>query len=228
MTRLKEIRSKRNAAFVKNCLDAITRCTESGGNLLEVCISAVRARATVGEISDAIEKVVGRYVATTQCISGIYAAEYGDSEVFAAIRKRTDLFLQKEGRRPRILLAKMGQDGHDRGIKVVATAFSDLGFDVDLGPMFQTPEEAARMAVENDAHVVGVSTLAAGHKVLLPALVAALKAEGAEDIKVVVGGVIPPKDYQFLYDAGAVAVFGPGTIITDAANKVLNALEKHK
>ncbi|MFH0725956.1 MAG: methylmalonyl-CoA mutase [Pseudomonadota bacterium] len=227
VARLKEIRSKRNAADVQSCLEAITRCTESNGNLLEVCISAVRARATVGEISDAIEKVAGRYVATTQCISGIYAAEYGDSEVFAAIRKRTDLFLEKEGRRPRILLAKMGQDGHDRGIKVVATAFSDLGFDVDLGPMFQTPEEAARMAVENDAHVVGVSTLAAGHKVLLPALVAALRAEGAEDIKVVVGGVIPPKDYQFLYDAGAVAVFGPGTIITDAANKVLNALEKH-
>jgi methylmalonyl-CoA mutase len=227
VARLKEIRSKRNAATVQSCLEAITRCAESDGNLLEVCISAVRARATVGEISDAIEKVAGRYVATTQCISGIYAAEYGDSEVFAAIRKRTDLFLEKEGRRPRILLAKMGQDGHDRGIKVVATAFSDLGFDVDLGPMFQTPEEAARMAVENDAHVVGVSTLAAGHKVLLPALVAALKAEGAEDIKVVVGGVIPPKDYQFLYDAGAVAVFGPGTIITDAANKVLNALEKH-
>jgi methylmalonyl-CoA mutase len=227
VTRLKEIRSKRDAAAVRNCLDAVTRCTESDGNLLEVCIAAVRARATVGEISGAIEKVVGRYVATTQCISGIYAAEYGDSEVFATIRKRTDLFLEKEGRRPRILLAKMGQDGHDRGIKVVATAFSDLGFDVDLGPMFQTPEEAARMAVENDAHVVGVSTLAAGHKVLLPALVAALKAEGAEDIKVVVGGVIPPKDYQFLYDSGAVAVFGPGTIITDAANKVLNALEKH-
>ena len=226
VARLKEIRSKRNAAVVQSCLDAVTRCTESDGNLLEVCIDAVRARATVGEISDAIEKVVGRYVATTQCISGIYAAEYGDSEVFAAIRKRTDLFLEKEGRRPRILLAKIGQDGHDRGIKVIATAFSDLGFDVDLGPMFQTPEEAARMAVENDAHVVGVSTLAAGHKVLLPALVAALKAEGAQDIKIVVGGVIPPKDYQFLFDAGAVAVFGPGTIVTDAANKVLNALEK--
>lgn len=227
VARLKEIRSKRDTAAVRTCLEAITRCAETGGNLLEVCISAVRARATVGEISDAIEKVVGRYVATTQCISGIYAAEYGDSEVFAAIRKRTELFFEKEGRRPRILLAKMGQDGHDRGIKVVATAFSDLGFDVDLGPMFQTPEEAARMAVENDAHVVGVSTLAAGHKVLLPALVAALKTEGAEDIKVVVGGVIPPKDYPFLYDAGAVAVFGPGTIVTDAANKVLNALEKH-
>jgi methylmalonyl-CoA mutase len=227
VARLKEIRSRRDATTVQNCLEAITHCTESDGNLLEVCISAVRARATVGEISDAIEKVVGRYVATTQCISGIYAAEYGDSEVFAAIRKRTEQFLEKEGRRPRILLAKMGQDGHDRGIKVVATAFSDLGFDVDLGPMFQTPEEAARMAVENDAHVVGVSTLAAGHKVLLPALAAALKAEGAEDIKIVVGGVIPPKDYQFLFDAGAVAVFGPGTIITDAANRVLNALEKH-
>ncbi|MDX9789182.1 MAG: methylmalonyl-CoA mutase [Desulfobacterales bacterium] len=223
---IRQVKAQRDAQAVRQALEAITHCAESDGNLLEASIAAVRARATVGEISEAMEAKFGRYVATTQCISGIYAAEYGDNEAFAAMRKRTDLFAEKEGRRPRILLIKMGQDGHDRGVKVVATAFSDLGFDVDLGPMFQTPEEAARMAVENDVHVVGVSTLAAGHKVLVPALAAALKAEGAEDILVVVGGVIPPKDYQFLYDTGAVAVFGPGTNLLEAANKVLNALEK--
>lgn len=184
----------------------------------------MRARATVGEISDAMEKVFNRYVATTQCISGAYAAEYGDSEIFAAIRKRTDDFLAKEGRRPRILVIKMGQDGHDRGIKVIATAFADLGFDVDIGPMFQTPEEAAQMAVENDVHVVGVSSLAAGHRSLVPQLITALKAKGGQDIQVVVGGVIPPADYDSLLSAGAKAVFGPGTVVTDAANKVLNIL----
>ena len=228
IARLKEIKNTRDNQRVRQCLEAVTNCANGDGNLLEACIPAVRARATLGEISDAIEKVFGRYVATTQCISGVYAAEYGDSEIFTAIRKRADDFLEKEGRRPRILLAKMGQDGHDRGVKVIATAFSDLGFDVDLGPMFQTPEEAARMAVENDVHAVGVSTLAAGHKELVPALVAALRAEGGDDIRVIVGGVIPPKDYAFLFDAGAVAVFGPGTVVTDAANKVLNAIEKRK
>jgi methylmalonyl-CoA mutase len=171
-----------------------------------------------------MEKVFGRFVATTQCISGVYAAEYADNEVIESIRKRTDEFKNKEGRRPRILLTKMGQDGHDRGIKVVATAFADLGFDVDISPMFQTPEEAAKMAVENDVHLVGASSLAAGHKALVPQLVDALKKEGGADIKVIVGGVIPPGDYDFLYKAGAVGVFGPGTAITDSANKVLNAL----
>ena len=195
-------------------------------NLLEACVAAVRARATVGEVSDAIEQVFGRFVATTQCISGVYAAEYGDSEIIASLRKRTDGFAEKHGRRPRILLTKMGQDGHDRGIKVVATASADFGFDVDLSPMFQTPEEAARMAVENDVHVVGVSSLTAGHKELVPALVAALKAEGGDDIVVVVGGVIPPKDYEFLRSVGAAKIFGPGTVITDAANQVLNVLEQ--
>ena len=173
-----------------------------------------------------MEKVFGRFVATTQCISGVYAAEFGDSEIFASVRKRTDVFLEKEGRRPRILVTKMGQDGHDRGIKVIATAFADLGFDVDISPMFQTPEEAAKMAVENDVHVVGASSLAAGHKTLIPQLIENLKKEGGDDIKVVVGGVIPPADYKFLYDAGVVGVFGPGTVITDSANKVLNALEQ--
>ena len=168
ISRLKEIKTKRDNEAVKRALEAITKAAETGENLLAACIPAVRARATVGEISDAMEKVFGRYVATTQCISGVYAAEFGDSEIIDAIRKRTQEFLEKEGRRPRILLTKMGQDGHDRGIKVVATAFADLGFDVDISPMFQTPEEAAKMAVENDVHVVGASSLAAGHKALVP------------------------------------------------------------
>ena len=224
IARLKQIRQKRDEAAVCQALEAVTKVAGGAGNLLEVCIAAVRARATVGEISDAMEKVFNRYVATTQCISGAYAAEYGDSEIFAAIRKRTDDFLAKEGRRPRILVIKMGQDGHDRGIKVIATAFADLGFDVDIGPMFQTPEEAAELAVENDVHVVGVSSLAAGHRSLVPQLITALKAKGGQDIQVVVGGVIPPADYDSLLSAGAKAVFGPGTVVTDAANKVLNLL----
>jgi len=224
IARLKEIKAKRDTVAVQKTLEAITNCASSGGNLLETCIPAVRARATVGEITDAMEKVFGRYVATTQCISGVFASEYGDSQIIASIRKRTDEFLEKEGRRPRILVTKMGQDGHDRGIKVVATAFADLGFDVDISPMFQTPLEAARMAVENDVHVVGVSSLAAGHKVLVPQLIEALKAEGGKDILVVVGGIIPPADYDFLYEKGVSKIFGPGTVITDAANKVLNVL----
>jgi len=167
--RLTEIKAARDDAAVGQALADLTRAAEKGANLLEACVPAVRARATVGEISDAMEKVFNRFVATTQCISGVYAAEYGDREIFKAVRKRTDDFLEKEGRRPRILVTKMGQDGHDRGIKVIATAFADLGFDVDISPMFQTPEEAAKMAVENDVHVVGVSSLAAGHKTLVPA-----------------------------------------------------------
>jgi methylmalonyl-CoA mutase len=173
-----------------------------------------------------MEKVFGRFVATTRCISGVFAAEYGDSDVFKALKQRTDEFNEREGRRPRILVTKMGQDGHDRGIKVIATAFADIGFDVDISPMFQTPQEAAKMAVENDVHVVGVSSLAAGHKTLVPGLVAELKKAGAGDIKVVVGGVIPPKDYGYLNDAGAAAVFGPGTAVVESANKVLNILEQ--
>ncbi|MFH1984835.1 MAG: methylmalonyl-CoA mutase [Pseudomonadota bacterium] len=224
--RLAELRASRDSAAVQKALADITAAATSGANLLEACLPAVRARATVGEISDAIEKVFGRYVATSQCISGIYAAEFGDSAVIASLRKRSEAFMEKEGRRPRILLTKMGQDGHDRGVKVIATAFADLGFDVDLSPMFQTPEEAARMAVENDVHLVGVSSLAAGHRTLVPQLIDALKKEGGEDIMVVVGGVIPPADYQGLFDAGAVGVFGPGTPVPDSANKVLNALEK--
>ena len=173
-----------------------------------------------------MEKVFSRFIATTQCISGAYAEEYANSEIFKAVRKRTDDFSEKNGRRPRILVTKMGQDGHDRGIKVIATAFADLGFDVDIGPMFQTPEEAAQMAVENDVHVVGVSSLAAGHKALVPQLIEFLKEKGGDDINVVVGGVIPPADYDFLYQAGAKGVFGPGTVVTDSANKVLNTIEQ--
>jgi len=226
IARLKETKSKRDSVTVQKALEAITNCAESGGNLLEVCIPAVRARATVGEISDAIEKVFGRYVATTQCISGVYASEFGDSEIIAALLKRTDAFMAREGRRPRVLLTKMGQDGHDRGIKVIATASADLGFDVDISPMFQTPAEAARMAVENDVHVVGVSSLTAGHKILVPQLIEALKKEGGDDIFVVVGGVIPPGDYDFLFEKGVVKIFGPGTVVPDAVNQVLNVLEQ--
>ncbi|MES0446724.1 MAG: methylmalonyl-CoA mutase, partial [Desulfobacterales bacterium] len=225
IARLIEIKAKRDNDEVRRALEAVTNAAESGGNLLEACIPAVRARATVGEISDAMEKVFNRYVATTQCISGAYADEYSGSDIFLAVRKRTDEFQEKQGRRPRILVTKMGQDGHDRGIKVIATAFADLGFDVDIGPMFQTPEEAAQMAVENDVHIVGVSSLAAGHKALVPQLVEFLKEKGGEEIKVVVGGVIPPADYDFLYQSGASGVFGPGTVVTDSANKVLNVLE---
>lgn len=226
VARLKEIRDQRDGARVEQALNSVTQAAENNGNLLAAALEAVRARATVGEISDAMEKAFGRYVATTQCISGVYASEYQDREVIAALHKRTDQFKEKQGRRPRILMTKMGQDGHDRGVKVVATAFADFGFDVDISPMFQTPEEAAKMAVENDVHVVGVSTLAAGHKTLVPQLVAALKSAGAGDIRVVVGGVIPPSDYDFLYEAGAVCVFGPGTPLIHSANQVLNALEK--
>ena len=226
VARLKDIRAKRDKNEVQKALEAVTDAAQTGGNLLAACIPAIRARATVGEVSDAMEKAFGRFVATTQCISGVFAAEYGSSEVFAAIKKRTDDFQEREGRRPRILLTKMGQDGHDRGIKVIATAFADMGFDVDISPMFQTPEEAAKMAIENDVHVVGVSSLAAGHKTLVPELVDSLNKEGGSEIRVVVGGVIPPNDYPFLEEAGAAGVFGPGTVVTESANKVLNILEQ--
>ena len=222
---IKKLKAERDDAKVKSALGGVTEAAEKGTNLLAASIEAIRARATVGEVSDAMEKVFGRFVATTRCISGIYAAEYSDNAVIDAIRKRTEAFMEKEGRRPRILLTKMGQDGHDRGIKVVATAFADMGFDVDISPMFQTPEEAAKMAVENDVHLVGASSLAAGHKALVPQLIKALKEAGGGDILVTVGGVIPPGDYDFLYQAGAVGVFGPGTALTESANKVLDALD---
>ena len=226
IARLKEVKAKRDNAAVAKVLEKITNVAEKGGNLLEVSIEAVRLRATVGEISDAMEKVFGRYVATTRVISGAYASEYGDSEIITSLRKRAERFLEKTGRRPRLLATKMGQDGHDRGIKVVATAYADLGFDVDISPMFQTPEEAAKMAIENDVHVVGASSLAAGHKTLVPQLIAELKKLGGEDIIVIAGGVIPQADYKFLYDAGVQGVFGPGTAITMSADKVLQLLEE--
>lgn len=228
IAKLKEIKTKRDNHAVQKALEAITTCAESDGNLLEVCIPAVRARATVGEISDAMEKIFGRYTATTHCISGVYAEECGDSECIDLLRKRTDEFMKRRGRRPRMLVTKMGQNGHDRGIKVVATAFADLGFDVDISPLFQTPEESAKMAVENDVHVLGVSSLAAGHKTLVPQLIEALKEKNADDILVVVGGIIPPQDHDFLYEKGVVRIFGPGTSIIDSANQVLNALEEKK
>ncbi|MEJ5359858.1 MAG: methylmalonyl-CoA mutase [Desulfobacterales bacterium] len=225
IARLKEIRARRDNTAVRAALDALRRGAEGQANLLELTVEAVRRRATVGEVSEALEQVFGRYVAATVAVSGVYAAEYRDRAVLDALRKRCALFAEREGRRPRILVVKMGQDGHDRGMKVIASGFADLGFDVDIGPMFQTPEEAARMAVENDVHVVGVSTLAAGHKTLVPALVQALAREGAGEVRVVVGGVIPPSDYAFLEQAGAHAVFGPGTPVTEAANRVLNLLD---
>ncbi|MDD9303157.1 MAG: methylmalonyl-CoA mutase [Desulfobacter sp.] len=223
VARLEQIKKTRDNKACQKALDDITAACENGNNLLAACLPAVRARATVGEISDAMEKVFSRFVATTQCISGVYA-ENADPQILASLRKRTDEFEEKTGRRPRILLSKMGQDGHDRGVKVIATAYADFGFDVDLGPMFQTPEEAAKMAVENDVHVVGVSSLAAGHKTLVPQVIAALKKEGASDIKVVVGGIIPPGDYDFLTQAGASEIFGPGTVVTDSANRTLKII----
>jgi len=225
IARLKQLRASRDNQAVQKSIEALTRAAASDDNLLELCIEAVRLRATVGEISDALEKEFGRYVATTQCISGVYVAEYGKDETIDALLERTEQFQEKEGRRPRILVTKMGQDGHDRGIKVIATGFADLGFDVDISPLFQTPAEVAKMAVENDVHLVGVSSQVAAHKTLVPQLVKALKSEGGEDILVVVGGIIPPADYDFLYDAGAAGVFGPGTPVTQSANQVLDALE---
>ncbi len=226
VARIKQIKESRDADAVRSALEAVTAAAAADGNLLAASIEAIRARATVGEVSDAMEKVFGRFVATTRCISGVYAAEFGDSEVIDDLRKRTESFKESQGRRPRILVTKMGQDGHDRGIKVVASAYADIGFDVDISPMFQTPGEAARMAVENDVHIVGVSSLAAGHKYLVPELVGNLKEQGGEDIMVVVGGIIPPGDYDYLREAGAQLIFGPGSPITDSANQVLNELEK--
>ena len=227
IARLKELKEKRDGAAAQKALENITTVAEKGGNLLEAALVATRARATVGEISDAMEKVFGRYEATTRVISGAYASQYQEgNEVIDTIRARTKAFEEKYGRRPRMLVTKMGQDGHDRGFKVVASSYADLGFDVDVSPMFQTPDEAAKMAVENDVHVVGASSLAAGHKDLVPKLIEELKKMGGEDIIVIAGGVIPPKDYDFLYKAGCLGIYGPGTAITDSANDVLNLIEK--
>jgi methylmalonyl-CoA mutase len=223
--RLNEIKKTRNSAAVQTALDAITKACETGaGNLLALAVEAARLRATLGEISFAMEKVFGRYKAITRSISGVYSKEISDNEHFQKARALADEFAKMEGRRPRIMIAKVGQDGHDRGAKVIATGFADLGFDVDMGPLFQTPMEAARQAAENDVHILGLSSLAGGHKTLVPEAIEALKSLGREDIMVVAGGVIPAQDYVYLYEAGVVGVFGPGTSIAKAAIDILELL----
>lgn len=223
--RLAKLRAERDNDAVEAALNALTECAESGkGNLLELSIDAARKRASLGEISYALEKVYGRYKAKINLISNVYSTQTKDSDSFKQARALTDEFAKIEGRRPRIMVAKMGQDGHDRGAKVVATGYADLGFDVDMGPLFQTPAEAARQAVENDVHILGVSSLAAGHKTLVPQVIEELRKLGREDIMVVVGGVIPPQDYDFLYESGAAAIFGPGTVISESATKMMNIL----
>jgi methylmalonyl-CoA mutase len=223
--RLNQIKATRDTTKVKACLAKITESAQNGGeNLLSLAVEAARNRATLGEISDALETVFGRYKAQIRSFSGVYSKEIKNDESFEKAKKLADAFATKEGRRPRIMIAKMGQDGHDRGAKVVATGYADVGFDVDIGPLFQTPEEAAKQAVENDVHILGVSSLAAGHKTLVPQVIEELKKYGRDDIMVIVGGVIPAQDYQFLFDAGAVAVFGPGTKISDAAIQILEVL----
>ena len=225
LKRLDLLRKNRNNNEVQEALVAITKACETGeGNLLELAVDAAKKRASLGEISFAIEKVYGRYKANIRMISGVYSSETKDNDKFNEARNLADKFAEKEGRRPRIMVAKMGQDGHDRGAKVVATAYADMGFDVDMGPLFQTPAEAAKQAVENDVHILGVSSLAAGHKTLVPQVIDELKKHGRDDIMVIVGGVIPSQDYDFLYKAGVVGIFGPGTKIAEAAIKILNIL----
>jgi len=223
--RLNKLRAERNEAEVITALEAITKCAETGeGNLLELAIIAAQKRASLGEISSACEKIAGRYKATIRTISGVYSSEAKNDKDFEQAIELVNKFAEKEGRQPRIMIAKMGQDGHDRGAKVVATGYADLGFDVDMGPLFQTPAEAAKQAVENDVHVLGVSSLAAGHKTLIPSVMEELKKLGREDIMVIAGGVIPAQDYQFLYDSGVVAIFGPGTSVAAAGRKIMEIL----
>ncbi len=226
IARLQQVRASRDEALCSTALDEITRRAEHGGNLLAAAVDAARARATVGEISMAMEKIFGRHRAEVKTLAGVYGAAYEGDAGFAAIQKDVEAFSHEEGRRPRMLVVKMGQDGHDRGAKVIATAFADIGFDVDVGPLFQTPEEAAQDAIDNDVHVIGISSQAAGHKTLAPKLVQALNDAGAGEILVICGGVIPAQDYQFLYDAGVKAIFGPGTNIPDAARDVLALIRK--
>lgn len=225
VARLEKTRTERDEPACTAALEALTTAAEGNGNLLEAAVTAARARATVGEISMAMEKVFGRHRAEVKTLAGVYGAAYEGDAGFAAIQKSVEDFAENEGRRPRMLVVKMGQDGHDRGAKVIATAFADIGFDVDVGPLFQTPAEAAQDAVDNDVHVIGISSQAAGHKTLAPQLVAALKQADAEDIIVICGGVIPQQDYQFLYDAGVKAIFGPGTNIPQAAQDILKLIE---
>jgi methylmalonyl-CoA mutase len=226
IARLKSIRASRNEARVRQTLEALTSAArERDGNLLELSIAAMRERATVGEVSDALEQVWGRHRANSQEVSGVYAGAYESADSWNALKTEIDTFAAAAGRRPRVMIAKLGQDGHDRGAKVVASAFADLGFDVDVGPLFQTPEECARQAIENDVHAVGVSTLAAGHKTLVPEIIRALRAQGANDIIVFVGGVVPQQDYEFLYGAGVKGIYGPGTPIPESARDVLKHIK---
>jgi methylmalonyl-CoA mutase len=223
--RLAKLRAERNESECQAALDEITKCVRTGeGNLLELAVTAASKRASLGEISQACEKIVGRYKAVTRTISGVYSSEYRSDEDYAEARALVAGFARKEGRQPRIMIAKMGQDGHDRGAKVVSSGYADIGFDVDIGPLFQTPAEAAKQAVENDVHVLGVSSLAAGHKTLVPQVIEELKRLGREDILVIAGGVIPPQDYKFLYDAGVAAIFGPGTSVARAAKQIMGIL----
>jgi methylmalonyl-CoA mutase len=229
VARLAQLRASRDGERCRASLAALSEAARSGeGNLLELAVVASRARATVGEISDALESVFTRHQATTRSVTGIYGGQYQGDEGFTRIQRDIEAFAREEGRRPRMLVVKLGQDGHDRGAKVIATAFADIGFDVDVGPLFQTPEEAARQAVENDVHVVGVSSQAAGHKTLVPALIAALARAGADDILVVCGGVIPHKDYDMLRAAGVSAIFGPGTNIPEAAAEIVSLIQTRR
>ncbi|MFO1455253.1 MAG: methylmalonyl-CoA mutase [Steroidobacteraceae bacterium] len=225
--RLKAVKASRDSAKVQAALEALTAAAKSGeGNLLALSIDAMRLRATVGEVSDALEKVWGRHRANSQEVTGVYAAAYDSAEGWDKLKKEIDAFATEQGRRPRVMIAKLGQDGHDRGAKVVASAFADLGFDVDVGPLFQTPEECARQAIENDVHAVGVSTLAAGHKTLVPEIIASLRKQGAKDIIVFVGGVVPPQDYAFLYESGVKGIYGPGTPVPASAKDVLEQIKR--
>ncbi|MBR9844092.1 MAG: methylmalonyl-CoA mutase, partial [Rhodobacteraceae bacterium] len=226
IARLEKMRAERDSEACDAALNELTRRAKEGGNLLEAAVEAARARASVGEISMAMEKEFGRHRAEVKTLAGVYGAAYEGDEGFAAIQKSVEDFAEAEGRRPRMLVVKMGQDGHDRGAKVIATAFADIGFDVDVGPLFQTPDEAAQDAVDNDVHVVGISSQAAGHKTLAPQLIAALKEREAEDILVICGGVIPQQDYEFLQNAGVKAIFGPGTNIPEAAQDILRLIRE--
>jgi methylmalonyl-CoA mutase len=228
VTRLGRIRATRDPETWAEAIAGLERAAREGGNLLAAAVDAARARATVGEISDAMERVFGRHRAEVKTLAGVYGAAWEGDAAFAAIQGEVEAFAEEEGRRPRMLVVKMGQDGHDRGAKVIATAFADIGFDVDVGPLFQTPEEAAQDALDNDVHVVGISSQAAGHRTLAPKLVAALKAQGADDILVVCGGVIPEQDHAFLEAAGISAIFGPGTSIPDAAREILGLIRARR
>jgi methylmalonyl-CoA mutase len=227
VAQLQDVRAARDGTAVTAALAALTQAARSGdGNLLSLSITAMRARASVGEVSDALEKVWGRYRAEVRGVTGVYAAGYATTPDWEPLRQRIRQFGAAEGRQPRILMAKLGQDGHDRGVKVVATGFADLGFDIDIGPLFQTPAECARQAIENDVHAVGISSLAAGHKTLVPALIEALRAQGGADIAVFVGGVVPSQDHEFLRSAGVAGIYGPGTPITQSAGEILDAIGK--